>query len=66
VQFESPTEAELLSKRDCGQSVAELESLTDSKSFNGHMPYPPEIQRRLSNSLDSQPRYSYWSPIPLS
>jgi hypothetical protein len=62
VQFESPTEAELLSKRDCGQSVAELESLTDSKSFNGHMPYPPEIQR----SLDSQPRYSYWSPIPLS
>ena len=41
MQFESPTEAELLSKRDCGQSFAELESLADSKSFNGHMPYPP-------------------------
>ncbi len=53
VQFESPTEARLLSKRDCGQSVAELESLIESKNSTGlHMPYPPEIQQRISKSID--------------
>lgn len=53
LMFEDPREGEALSRRATGQSIAELEDLVrqGSKSSTLHMPYPQEIQRRLSKGF---------------
>ena len=53
LMFEDPREGETLSRRATGQSIAELEDLVrqGSKSSTLHMPYPQEIQRRLSKGF---------------
>lgn len=51
--FEDPKDAETLSRRACGQSIAEIEDLLEreGKSSTLHMPYPQSIQRKLSKGF---------------
>jgi len=49
--FEDPKEAEALSKRACGQSIAEIEDLLRGGNSTLHMPYPQHIQRKLSKGF---------------
>lgn len=49
--FEDPKEANALSKRACGQSIAEIEDLLRGDSSTLHMPYPQHIQRKLSKGF---------------
>ncbi len=59
VMFESATEADVLSKRDCGQAIAELENLVESKTTGAlHMPCPPDIQQRISSGFGFQTEVS--------
>ena len=49
ILFEDPKEGEILSRRKCGQSIAEIEHLLEGKREKSslHMPFPHELQRRL-------------------
>jgi len=49
LMFEDPEEGEAVSKRACGQSIAELEHLVlnGNKNSSLHMPYPQDMQRHL-------------------
>jgi AbiTii len=51
--FEDPEEGEILSHRKCGQSIAEIEHMLEgkNKSSSLQMPFPQEIQRRLSRGF---------------
>ena len=53
ILFEDPKEGERLSRRKCGQSVAEIEHLLEGKREKGslHMPFPHELQLRLSRGF---------------
>ncbi len=53
VIFKSAERESILSKRACGQTIAEIESLIKDKSeVEGfHMPFPPEILRMLRKSI---------------
>ncbi len=51
VFFGDPKEAEILSNRKIGQSIAELESISISKDTTLHMPFPPEIQSKLASNM---------------
>ena len=53
ILFEDPKEGERLSRRKCGQSIAEIEHLLEGKREKGslHMPFPQELQRRLSRGF---------------
>lgn len=56
VIFDDPREAEVLSKRAHGQSVAELEELVQ-RSGSGtslHMPFPEDIRRKLCQGFGFQ------------
>ena len=52
--FEDPEEAELLSSRLCGQSVAELEHLLSGKKTSSAllMSFPPDLERDLMKSMN--------------
>lgn len=54
VIFNDPREGERLSRRKCGQSIAEIENLLDGRSENGilHMPFSQEVQRRLGRGME--------------
>ena len=58
LMLEDPTEAEFLSKRACGQSIAELEHLVEGDSSTLHMPYPEKTQRQLSKGFGYETRVS--------
>ena len=49
--FEDPKKADALSKRSCGQSIAEIEDLLRGENSTLHMPYPQHIQRKLSKGF---------------
>jgi len=49
--FEDPKEAEAVSKRACGQSIAEIEDLLNGESSTLHMPYSQHLQRALSKGF---------------
>ena len=53
VIFKDPTRGELLSRRKCGQSVAELEHLVweEKDASSLHMPLPHELQRHFSEEF---------------
>lgn len=53
VVFEDPKEGEALSRRACGQSIAELEDLVGKDNVKGrfHMPFPLDLQQKLSESF---------------
>ncbi|MGR3302689.1 MAG: AbiTii domain-containing protein [Candidatus Scalindua sp.] len=51
VLFGDADEAELLSRRKNGQSIAELESLSANKEAKLHMPFLPEVQTRLASNM---------------
>jgi len=56
VIFQDAKHAEMLSRRRCGQSVAELEHLVEGEKDSSllHMPFPHELQRQLSRSFGFQ------------
>jgi len=53
VVFENPREAEILSKRQCGDSVAELEHLLENARSHDFlaMSFPKEVEQRLMGGL---------------
>jgi hypothetical protein len=54
VIFQDPSEGEMHSFRNIGQSIAELESIAYQKeATSGHIPFPQDIERQLCKSLDA-------------
>ena len=52
--FKDPKDGEILSRRKCGQSIAEIEHMLEGKKENSslQMPFPQDVQRRLSCGFD--------------
>ena len=61
---EDPKTQELLSKRGVSQSIGELENLVENKekSNNLQMPYPEEIQAKLSRSVGLTTKFTLFVP----
>lgn len=64
VVFESADEADLVSQRAVGQSIAELERLLDNRQPSGqfHIPLPHGAQRRLSDVAGFDTHFSLFVP----
>lgn len=58
--FKDPKEAEVLSKKACRQSIAELEDLIlgNSPASTLHMPYSQHIQRNLSKAINYETEFT--------
>lgn len=54
VMFASPDKEEMLSKRPCVQSIAEIESLLDDRSGSGTlaMPFPSKTEKQLREAIE--------------
>jgi len=61
--FEDANESELLSHRKSRQAIAELENLIDrsEKGSSLHMPFPQELQRRLSEIIGLETEISLFA-----
>lgn len=61
---EDPKTQEVLSKRQCIQSIGELENLVEGeeKSNNLQMPYPEKIQAKLSKSVGFTTKFTLFVP----
>jgi len=61
---EDPKTQELLSRRAISQSIGELENLVENKekSNNLQMPYPEEIQAKLSKSVGVTTKFTLFIP----
>ena len=61
---ENPKTQEVLSKRECIQSIGELENLVEGeeKSNNLQMPYPEKIQAKLSKSVGFTTKFTLFVP----
>ena len=64
IVFEDPVMAERLSRRKCGQSIAELEHLVEDrgKGSSLHMPFPQDIQRKLCQGFGFDTEVSLFIP----
>ncbi|AFY30428.1 hypothetical protein [Cyanobium gracile] len=52
--FQDPSEGEMYSFRNIGQSIAELESIAHEKEATSeYIPFPQDIERQLCKSLDA-------------
>jgi len=62
--FEDPKQGEMLSHRKCGQSIAELEHLARDRKQESflHMPFPQEIQKRLTRGFGFQTEVTLFVP----
>ena len=54
VGFEEPGKEEALSRRACGQSIAEIESLIEGKSDKSslQMPFPSKIEQQICRAIE--------------
>jgi hypothetical protein len=54
VIFQDPSEGEMYSFRNIGQSIAELENIAyENEATSGHIPFPQDIERQLCKSVDA-------------
>ena len=54
VIFKDPSEGEMYSFRNIGQTIAELENIAyDKQATSGHIPFPQDIERQLCKSLEA-------------
>ena len=54
VIFQDPSEGEIYSFRNIGQTIPELENIAyDKEATSGHIPFPQETERQLCKSLDA-------------
>lgn len=64
VIFRDPNDAELLSKRALGQSVAEVESLLAGRNDDSYLqiPFPPDIEKKLSKGIQFETKVTLIVP----
>jgi hypothetical protein len=63
--FRDASDVEKLSRRTCGQSIAELESLIESKNATSHlaMSFPHDIHQRICNAIGYETEIKLFVPL---